>query len=141
MSPAFVHLHLHSEYSLTDSTIRIAALVETCVREDMPAVALTDQSNLFALVKFYKAAEKAGIKHVLITGSHTHHGPVIELTDEEFVINARQIVNATGVWTDDTQALVGERGPGGCRGRRRGDRRQGHQHVSQLAADRRDRRL
>ncbi|MEP6511103.1 MAG: DNA polymerase III subunit alpha [Dokdonella sp.] len=64
MPPGFIHLHVHSEYSLTDSTIRIAALVETCVREDMPAVALTDQSNLFALVKFYKAAQAAGIKPI-----------------------------------------------------------------------------
>ena len=57
MSPAFVHLHLHSEYSLTDSTIRIAELVERCAALGLPAVAVTDTSNLFALVKFYKAAE------------------------------------------------------------------------------------
>ncbi len=64
MTPSFVHLHVHSEYSLIDSTIRIGDLVDTCARADMPAVALTDQSNLFALVKFYKAAEAAGIKPI-----------------------------------------------------------------------------
>ncbi|MEO6226687.1 MAG: DNA polymerase III subunit alpha [Thermomonas sp.] len=64
MSARFVHLHLHSEYSLVDSTIRIPELVETCVARQLPAVALTDQNNLFALVKFYKAAEKAGIKPI-----------------------------------------------------------------------------
>jgi len=64
MPPGFVHLHLHSEYSLTDSTIRIGALVDACARMDMPAVALTDQANLFALVKFYKAAEAAGVKPI-----------------------------------------------------------------------------
>ncbi|MBB5208474.1 DNA polymerase III subunit alpha [Chiayiivirga flava] len=64
MDPRFVHLHLHSEYSLTDSTIRIAGLVSRCVELGLPAVAITDQSNLFALVKFYKAAEKAGIKPI-----------------------------------------------------------------------------
>ncbi|MBX3689575.1 DNA polymerase III subunit alpha [Dokdonella sp.] len=64
MNPSFVHLHLHSEYSLIDSTIRIDALVESCARTDMPAVALTDQGNLFALVKFYKAALAAGIKPI-----------------------------------------------------------------------------
>ncbi|GAA0722763.1 DNA polymerase III subunit alpha [Dokdonella soli] len=64
MSPGFVHLHVHSEYSLTDSTIRVGDLVGACARADMPAVALTDQSNLFALVKFYKAAEAAGIKPI-----------------------------------------------------------------------------
>ncbi len=64
MSPGFIHLHLHSEYSLIDSTIRIPALVEACVRAGMPAVALTDQANLFALVKFQKRAEAAGIKPI-----------------------------------------------------------------------------
>ena len=67
MPPGFVHLHLHSEYSLTDSTIRIGALVGACARMDMPAVALTDQANLFALVKFYKAAEAAGVKPIIGT--------------------------------------------------------------------------
>ncbi|HET9485738.1 MAG TPA: DNA polymerase III subunit alpha [Xanthomonadales bacterium] len=64
MSP-FVHLHLHSEYSLTDSTIRVAGLVDAVREAGMPAVALTDDSNLFALVKFYKAAEAAGIKPII----------------------------------------------------------------------------
>jgi len=65
MQPSFVHLHLHSEYSLIDSTIRIDALVARCVDLGMPAVAITDQSNLFALVKFYRAAEKAGLKAIV----------------------------------------------------------------------------
>ncbi|HEY6986350.1 MAG TPA: DNA polymerase III subunit alpha, partial [Rhodanobacteraceae bacterium] len=64
MPAEFVHLHVHSEYSLTDSTIRVADLVTACVEAGMPAVALTDQGNLFALVKFYKAAEAAGIKPI-----------------------------------------------------------------------------
>ena len=60
----FIHLHLHSEYSLVDSTIRIKALVDACARAGMPAVALTDESNMFALVKFYKACSAAGIKPI-----------------------------------------------------------------------------
>ena len=64
MSARFVHLHLHSEYSLVDSTIRIPELVDACVARQLPAVAMTDQNNLFALVKFYKAAEKKGIKPI-----------------------------------------------------------------------------
>ncbi|BCT93096.1 DNA-directed DNA polymerase [Lysobacter helvus] len=62
--PAFAHLHLHSEYSLVDSTIRIPELVARCVALGQPAVAVTDQNNLFALVKFYKAAEGAGVKPI-----------------------------------------------------------------------------
>ncbi|HSM11369.1 MAG TPA: DNA polymerase III subunit alpha, partial [Lysobacter sp.] len=65
MSARFVHLHLHSEYSLADSTVRIAELVQRCVALGQPAVALTDVNNLFAAVKFYKAAEAAGIKPIL----------------------------------------------------------------------------
>jgi len=64
MSARFAHLHLHSEYSLTDSTIRLPDLVKACAVRGLPAVAVTDQSNLFALVKFYKAAQAAGIKPI-----------------------------------------------------------------------------
>ncbi len=64
MTVRYTHLHLHSEYSLVDSTIRIKALVEACVQAGMPAVALTDECNMFALVKFYKACEAGGIKPI-----------------------------------------------------------------------------
>ena len=64
MSRPFVHLHLHSEYSLADSTIRIKELVARCADLGQPAVAVTDLDNLFALVKFQKAAEAAGIKPI-----------------------------------------------------------------------------
>ncbi|HUB91499.1 MAG TPA: DNA polymerase III subunit alpha, partial [Dyella sp.] len=64
MSVRFAHLHLHSEYSLVDSTIRIKALVAASVQAGTPAVALTDECNMFALVKFYKACSAAGIKPI-----------------------------------------------------------------------------
>jgi DNA polymerase-3 subunit alpha len=64
MSVGFVHLHVHSEFSLVDSTLRIAPLVESCAQNAMPAVALTDENNLFALVKFHQAAAAAGIKPI-----------------------------------------------------------------------------
>ena len=64
-SPGFVHLHLHTEYSLVDSTVRIPALMEQCASSGMPAVALTDQNNLFGLVKFYRKAIAAGVKPVI----------------------------------------------------------------------------
>jgi len=65
MTEPFVHLHLHTEYSIVDSTVRIPALIEQCVQDDMPAVALTDQGNLFGLVKFYRKALAAGIKPII----------------------------------------------------------------------------
>jgi len=61
----FIHLHVHSEYSLVDSTIRIDALVAAARAAGMPAVAVTDHNNLFALVKFYQAARRAGIKPII----------------------------------------------------------------------------
>ncbi|GHA75516.1 DNA polymerase III subunit alpha [Cognatilysobacter bugurensis] len=64
-SARFVHLHLHSEYSLADSTIRIGELVKRCAKLGQPAVAVTDIDNVFAAVKFYKAAEGAGIKPII----------------------------------------------------------------------------
>ena len=64
-APAFVHLHLHTEYSLVDSTVRIPALMERCASLGMPAVALTDQNNLFGLVKFYRKAIAAGVKPLI----------------------------------------------------------------------------
>lgn len=61
----FVHLNVHSEYAITDSTIRIPQLVETVRAMGMPAVALTDTNNLFAALKFYKAAKKAKVKPII----------------------------------------------------------------------------
>jgi DNA polymerase-3 subunit alpha len=75
----FIHLRVHSEYSLRDSTIRIPAkpeygdpakarqanLVSRAVELGLPALALTDDSNLFAQIKFYRAAERAGIKPIV----------------------------------------------------------------------------
>lgn len=65
MAPGFVHLRVHSEYSLIDGLIRIKPLVKTVAACKMPAVAVTDQGNLFGAVKFYKAAIAAGIKPIL----------------------------------------------------------------------------
>ncbi len=65
MTEPFVHLHLHTEYSIVDGTVRIPALFHKCEREGMPAVALTDQGNLFALIKFYRQALATGIKPVI----------------------------------------------------------------------------
>ena len=65
IAPSFVHLHVHTEYSIVDSTVRIPALMEQCVSRGLPAVALTDQNNLFGLVKFYRNAIAAGIKPII----------------------------------------------------------------------------
>jgi len=62
---SFVHLHVHSEYSLLDGANRIEALVAAAADMGMDALALTDHGNLFGAVAFYKAARAAGIKPIL----------------------------------------------------------------------------
>ena len=62
--PTFVHLRLHSEYSISDGMVRVEEAVAAAQRDSMPAAALTDLNNFFGLIKFYKAARGAGIKPI-----------------------------------------------------------------------------
>ena len=62
---SFVHLHVHSEYSLLDGACKINDLVDKAVQLKMPALALTDHGNLFGAVEFYEAARSRGIKPIL----------------------------------------------------------------------------
>ncbi|MFK8052741.1 MAG: DNA polymerase III subunit alpha [Woeseiaceae bacterium] len=74
-SERFVHLHLHTQYSIIDGLVRVPDLMTAAAEERMPAVALTDAGNLFAMVKFYKKALAAGIKPIV--------GVEIALTGEQ----------------------------------------------------------
>src|SRR6266513_1087854 len=64
-NPAFVHLRLHSEFSITDGIVRIDEAVARAAADGMPALAITDLANVFGMVKFYKAARAAGVKPVV----------------------------------------------------------------------------
>lgn len=61
----FVHLHLHTQYSLLDGAIRPEALIELAIKQKMPAVAMTDHGNLFGAVEFYQKAMAKGIKPII----------------------------------------------------------------------------
>ena len=65
VSPNFVHLHLHTDYSLLDGACDIPKLMDRAAALKMPAVAVTDHGNLFGAVKFYEAATKRGIKPII----------------------------------------------------------------------------
>ena len=65
MPRPFVHLHLHSQYSLLDGAIKIDPLFERAKALNMPAVGLTDHGNLFGAIEFYEAARRAGIKPII----------------------------------------------------------------------------
>lgn len=64
MFEEFVHLRVHTEYSIVDGIVRIGPLVESVAKSKMPAVAITDHSNMFGLIKFYTAAMRAGLKPI-----------------------------------------------------------------------------
>ncbi len=64
-NPDFVHLHVHTHYSLLDGATRIKALISRAKEFDMPAVAITDHGNMFGAIEFYLAAKAAGVKPII----------------------------------------------------------------------------
>ncbi|MSY64298.1 MAG: PHP domain-containing protein, partial [Actinobacteria bacterium] len=61
----FVHLHVHTEYSMLDGAARVGDLMDEVARQGMPAIAMTDHGNVFAAFDFYKSAKKAGVKPII----------------------------------------------------------------------------
>ena len=61
----FVHLHLHTEYSLLDGAVRIPDLMKKAVAFGSPAVAMTDHGNMYGAIEFYNEAQKAGVKPII----------------------------------------------------------------------------
>ncbi|HEB83001.1 MAG TPA: DNA polymerase III subunit alpha, partial [Gammaproteobacteria bacterium] len=74
VEPRFIHLRVHTEYSLVDGLVRVKPLMAAVAEDGMPAVALTDQSNLFAMVKFTRAALGAGIKPIIGVDALVRYG-------------------------------------------------------------------
>jgi DNA polymerase-3 subunit alpha len=78
---SFVHLHLHTEYSLLDGSIRMKELMKKAAEFKMPAVAMTDHGNLFGAIEFYQEAQRAGVKPIIgcevyvAPGSHKDRPP------------------------------------------------------------------
>jgi DNA polymerase III subunit alpha len=62
---SFVHLHVHTEYSMLDGAARVGDLVNEVARQEMPAIAMTDHGNVFGAFDFYKQAKKAGVKPII----------------------------------------------------------------------------
>ena len=104
MQPAFIHLRLHTEFSMVDGIVKIKPLVKRLTELNMPAIAVTDHSNLFSLVKFYKNSQGAGIKPIagadvlifnpdepatpyrltLLVNNHTGYTTLTELTSKAY---------------------------------------------------------
>ncbi|MDD5250887.1 MAG: DNA polymerase III subunit alpha [Rhodocyclaceae bacterium] len=64
-TPRFIHLRLHSEYSITDGIVRLDEAIGRAQADGMPALALSDLANMFGMVKFYTAARAAGVKPIV----------------------------------------------------------------------------
>jgi DNA polymerase-3 subunit alpha len=65
LAPAFVHTHVHSDYSLLDGAAKVQDLVQAAARFEQPALALTDHGNLCGAIEFYKACKAAGVKPIV----------------------------------------------------------------------------
>lgn len=91
----FVHLGIHSEFSITDSIIRIPDLIKAATANQMPALALTDLSNLHAAVKFYRACLSKGIKPIF--------GSELRLNDEQH--RATLLAMDTSGWLNLTELV------------------------------------
>lgn len=91
----FVHLHVHSEYSLLDAMCRVSELVDEAARQGMKALALTDHGVLSGAIKFYQACHEAGIKPILgaelylAQGSRFVHDPVFDRSPHHLVVLAQ----------------------------------------------------
>ena len=70
----FVHLHVHTEYSMLDGAARVKDLFEEAARMNMPALAMTDHGNLFGTYEFYKAGKAAGVKPII--GMEAYYVPI-----------------------------------------------------------------
>ena len=73
MKKNFIHLHVHSEYSLLDGLLKINDLIQKAVEFEMPAVAITDHGNMYGVIEFYKLARKSGIKPII--GCEVYQAP------------------------------------------------------------------
>jgi len=86
----FVHLHVHSQYSMLDGAVKVKNLVKQVGKQGMNAVALTDHGNMFGAITFYKAAKEAGVKAILgselevVVGKHGQHLPLLAATEEGY---------------------------------------------------------
>jgi DNA polymerase III subunit alpha len=96
---SFVHLHLHTEYSLLDGSIRMKELMKKAAEFGMPAVAITDHGNLFGAIEFYQEAQRAGVKPIIgcevyvAPGSHKDRPPSRRESAHHFTLLAQ---NETG---------------------------------------------
>ena len=92
MSESFVHLHLHTEFSLLDGMIRTKDLAQRAKEFGMPAVAMTDHGNLYGAIKFYQDCHKVGVKPIL--GCEIYLAPG-SMQDKKEVVGRKRATHMT----------------------------------------------
>ena len=92
MSDTFIHLHLHSEYSLLNGMVRLPDLINQTIKNQMPAVAITDMGNLYGTVKFFNKCVAHGIKPIIGAEIHLENP---EKSSQSYVL-VLLVKNATG---------------------------------------------
>ena len=70
LSSSFVHLHLHTEYSMLDGAARVPDVIARAVADGQPAVGITDHGNMYGVLDFYRAAREADVKPVIGTEAY-----------------------------------------------------------------------
>jgi DNA polymerase-3 subunit alpha len=86
----FVHLHVHSQYSMLDSSLKVKALPKLVAARGMNAVAVTDHGSMFGTISFYKAAKEANVQAIIgaeleiASGGHSHHLPLLAASEEGY---------------------------------------------------------
>ena len=118
----FVHLVVHSEFSINDSLIKVRALAERIAMLGMPAVALTDHGNLFGLVKFYTACRDVGVKAIIGVDLDYEHGGgayrcVLLAASAEGYGNLLRLVSSAYKRADGEHAGGAAHGSGAAHGR------------------------
>jgi DNA polymerase III subunit alpha len=119
---SFVHLHVHTEYSMLDGAAKVGLLMDEVSRQGMPAVAMSDHGNVHGAYEFYQKARKAGVKPIIgieayvAPGSRHHRGPVFysdnpalrrsnDDTGEGGDVSGRGLYTHMTMWAADAQGL------------------------------------
>ncbi len=101
----FIHLHVHSAYSLAEGAIKVEDLVGLCVKHKMPAVAVTDSSNMFGAMEFATKAAKQGIQPILgaqILYTDDEHQLVLLVQSEQGYLNLSRLISDAYMGGDAT---------------------------------------
>lgn len=99
---SFVHLHVHTEYSMLDGAARVGDLMSAVASQDMPAIAMTDHGNVFGAFDFYKQAKKAGVKPIIGIEAYVAPGSRFEKKRVQWAEGGEDDVSGGGAYTHMT---------------------------------------